>query len=572
MQEIQAPGNGVSVKGDMALKACPAKPEKWNCGECVYWKTPKCPWLDDAKKGLLKRSDAACGDFFPIKRVRSTVENEFFNKDGVFQPVWFAEYLLREYHWRTMKDTKVVWVWNPVKGVYTPQGEVLIHREMTRLLGDNLRKRYMNDVVFKIQGETFHEREIPTEFVSCKNGLLNVLSDHFGEYVPDFFIVCSIPVEYDATADCPKIKHFLKDVVGEEQLPVIQELLGYCLLQNYRYPKAMMLVGEGQNGKSTLLNLFVKFLGEDNVSHASLQSLCNNRFASADLHQKLANIHADIPQQALKYTGMFKQLTGNDRIRSERKHQDSFRFRNHAKLFFSTNKVPETSDDTLAFFERWIIISCNNTFLPGQNRDPHILDKITTPEELSGLLNWALKGLRRLREKGEFTESLASEERRKRYIHASNTALAFIEERLETTNNPEDVICKNELYKYYVTWCKKQNLPPKRQAELTKEMKRQLPKADDIIAKDRNRKSYRAWRYLKKKLSTLSTPPILFGQKQEDSRTIIGSTVDNVDKPPQDKVVGECVMCGNPVKNGELTWLGGKPCHVRCSPERGKHD
>jgi len=99
-------------------------------------------------------------------------------------------------------------------------------------------------------------------------------------------------------------------------------------------------------------------------------------------------------------------LVGNDLIGAEVKFGKHFTFENHVKLVFSANKIPETEDDTDAFFRRWIIIVFPNQFTDDKNAehkaDHSIIDKLTTPEELSGLLNKSLKSLHNLLETNRF--------------------------------------------------------------------------------------------------------------------------------------------------------------------------
>jgi putative DNA primase/helicase len=137
---------------------------------------------------------------------------------------------------------------------------------------------------------------------------------------------------------------------------------------------------------------------------------------------------------------------------AEEKFKNIFSFKNHAKLIFSCNTVPESADHTNAFFRRWIIITCPNTFT-GDKCDPVILDKVATPAELSGLLNWALKGLAMLLERGDFSNSATFEELREQYVKASNPAQAFIETCLEPDENAEAIILKDDLYNAYVDYC-----------------------------------------------------------------------------------------------------------------------
>ena len=212
-----------------------------------------------------------------------------------------------------------------------------------------------------------------------------------------------------------------------------------------------MLQGAGRNGKSTLLNLLQAFLGMDNCSNVALTSLCNDRFAKAQLFGKLANIYSDLPSEALKNSADFKALSGGDRITAEHKFQAAFAFTNYAKLIFSCNYVPMTHDLSNAFFDRWIIIRFPNMFT-GEKMNPNLLAKLTTEDELSGLLNLAIRGLKRLLENGGFTYRKSLEEVQDEYERLSNPVAAFLADMCE--EDPEEYAIKDELYNVFKSYCK----------------------------------------------------------------------------------------------------------------------
>ncbi len=78
---------------------------------------------------------------------------------------------------------------------------------------------------------------------------------------------------------------------------------------------------------------------------------------------ELANIFADLPKQPLKYTGVFKMLTGEDEICADRELRDPIYSKNYTKLIFSANKLPEVIDQTYAFWRRWIVVEFPNRSL-----------------------------------------------------------------------------------------------------------------------------------------------------------------------------------------------------------------
>lgn len=382
----------------------------------------------------------------------------FFDEHNKFIPKLLADEIMSEHNFVTMMDNEGIYVY--LDGYYQPLGEVLIKKECKDKLLDEYRKNRVTEVIDYIKASTYAQRrEEPPNLIPLENGVLDLDSNpvELKSYSPDLMFFNKIPVKYNPEADCPNIKKFHQDVTGESgNVAVLEEVLGFCLYRDYFSAKALMLVGGGSNGKSTWLSLAKTFLGHKNVSGRGLQDLEEHRFAKADLHTKLANIYADLPDKALQRTGMFKMLTGRDLIAAEKKFRDSFHFVNYAKLMFSANKVPEAYDDTAAFFRRWIIIVFPNVFI-GEDADPHILDKLTTEKELSGLLNLTLAGLKRLLENGAFSYSKTTEEIKEDYIRKSSPIAAFVMDCLETDS--DTFIVKKELYNVFTEYCRQLSLP-----------------------------------------------------------------------------------------------------------------
>jgi phage/plasmid-associated DNA primase len=103
---------------------------------------------------------------------------------------------------------------------------------------------------------------------------------------------------------------------------------------------------------------------------------------------------------------------------------------NYAKLIFSANQISITPDETDAFFARLIIINFPNQFL-GDSADPYLIQKLTTDEELSGLLEVVLKRLPRVLQKGIYVSDGTIEQNYDKYIQSSNPVRAFVEAALE---------------------------------------------------------------------------------------------------------------------------------------------
>jgi len=388
-------------------------------------------------------------------KIENEAKNDFF-EDGKFQPELLAKRIMDIERFITDYYSKEIFVWR--NGYYQPIGEQVIEEHARTLLGSELRRNRLNETVAYIRASTYTMiREPPPHLINLENGIYDLITGELKPHDPSLHFFNKIPVKYDPNAECPAIQKFLEEITGsKEDAEILIEMVGYCLYRGYPIQKALMLVGDGANGKTTFLSLLTRFLGHENVSNRSLHELETNRFAKASLFGKLANIYDDLPDKALRQTGTFKMLTGGAPIEAEKKFRNSFTFINYAKLIFSANKVPEATDDTDAFFRRWIIITFPNKF-EGENCDPHLIEKLTKPEELSGLLNLALQALRRLLEQGRFSHSKTTDEIREDYIRKSDPLAAFVMDCLE--QDMESWILKKDLYNIFTAYCRMHKLP-----------------------------------------------------------------------------------------------------------------
>ena len=149
--------------------------------------------------------------------------------------------------------------------------------------------------------------------INVKNGLYNVLEDTLAAHNPDYCSTVQLGVTYNKDAKCPRFLQFLKESMGGdmEQVALIQEMLGYFLIPVNSAQKCFVIVGVGGAGKSVLLRVLNDILlGKKNVSNVSWQAL-NERFKTAELFGKLANIFADLPTKYIDDNGIFKALVGS---------------------------------------------------------------------------------------------------------------------------------------------------------------------------------------------------------------------------------------------------------------------
>jgi len=371
-------------------------------------------------------------------------------------------------------------------GYYHPGGENRIREMVDDYLDDysSIRRKNEDEDYIKYKNSVKRESlEPPTYLINVANGIYNMKKDVLEKHSPDFFFLNQIPVEYHEDAECPRIKKFVNEVVYKEYVDVVQEIAGYLMYRHYKYHKAFLFYGGGRNGKSTLLRLLRNFIGEKNVSDDSLTNLLENRFSTANIYGKLANMGGEISGKALNDTSQFKHLCGDDNIRAEKKFSGSFTFRNYAKLIFNSNHIPYSKfDKSLAYFQRWIIIVFPETFSPEDKRtDPDIEEKITTKKELEGFLLWSLAGLRRLLKNDRFSYKDDEDEETvgERYELLAKPEMRFIKDFLMVSEGND--LISDGVYDKYLDWADNRNYPKQAKKVFSRAVKKYMHDKENKI-------------------------------------------------------------------------------------------
>jgi len=369
---------------------------------------------------------------------------QYFEKTGnggkKFQPRWLADDIEEDYKFKKIKDSEELYVF--VDGYYQEKGQQIIREEAERRLQDEFRDRRVREVIAIIESRNYIKRQDfrpPKRKINLKNGVYDLETDQLEEHRPSYFFTHKIETRYDPTKDCPNINQFLEDVVRtEKEVKTLREIAGYMLLPDYSIPKAFMLLGKGNNGKSRYLDLLRHVIGDMNVTEKGLQDL-DGRFGTHELQGKIGCIDDDLSSNKISEdaAGTMKKLTGGSRIGAEVKYGGHYNFYNYAKLVFSANELPRTSDDTDGFYRRWILVEFPYKFM--ENPDPEqemqkqgkpkkkLMEEITRKDELEGFLWWAIEALKDVLENDEFTHAPTTQESREKWREYSVPLVKFIQ-------------------------------------------------------------------------------------------------------------------------------------------------
>lgn len=380
-------------------------------------------------------------------------------------------------------------------GVYKPVDELMVEN----MVRENMLPRYtrlsqITDATGQLKMQVLKEfRELNTNpyIINVQNGLYNVLEDTLRAHSRDYLSTVQLQVNYRPDATCPRFIQYLHESVADDQIPLIQEMLGYFLIPVNHAQKAFVIVGRGSTGKSQLLLLINDILlGRENVSNVTWQAL-NERFKIAELFGKLANIFADLPSKNIDDNGIFKALMGEDFLTVEKKNKDPFSFQSYARMLFSCNSIPRNYGDKSEGFYRKLIIMRFDNVVPENKKDRHLQDKFRA--EADGIFLFALEGLKRLL-KNEFTfsETQSNIEELEKYREESNSVLSFVHEWCETDTAFETA--SMDLYNKYREYCDVCGLSPYAQKRFSQELENNftnLKKGKDTLGQRRTWKGIR---------------------------------------------------------------------------------
>lgn len=377
----------------------------------------------------------------------------------------------------TLEDNEEIYAYNG--GYYEPYGEHIIKNLVEQFLDEESNEHRKNEVVGHIRDKNYQDRSIfnpPLNLINFKNGVYDLNTGKLLPHSPEYYFITEIPVNYDPDAGYEEFEKFLKQICSvhhvkerPEIVDTLQEYMGYCFYRAYPYKSYVVLDGSGDNGKTTWMDILLSMVGEKNNTSVSLQELNTRPFTKSQLFGMLTNISDDLPKKGLVYSGVIKQVTGNSSIWADIKnHPKGINFIPYAKPVYACNELPPVTDYTDAFFARQLQITLLNKYLVKGSpeidnetvfeRDDTIYERLTTPEKLSGMVNYALEGLKRLREQGHFTidKHRTTEEKRETWIRKTNPTHAFITDEIET-GNEDWCITVDDFFDEVVAFCERNN-------------------------------------------------------------------------------------------------------------------
>lgn len=314
-----------------------------------------------------------------------------------FKPI--AKKILEKHPIWTIRENKSMWIYDgsPGKYFFVPNAETYIGEICVHSDAYNVRSFY-SGLLFTIKQMTWIEIdkfESGPNYINLKNGVYDIVDDKILDPGPKYKFKNNLGIEYNASALCPIFEAMVKSMTKtQEDCDLIQRWFGYQLFRGSRLEKKSLFIhGPPDVGKSTLLWVLQKINGEGGYTTHSLRDISNDiKYYIADLYGKSANINSDMSAIGPKDVSLFKQLTGGDKITARKIRGMPFKFDNQAKLTFACNYFPYIKESIVldkAFWNRIMAITVQKGY---DQEDKYIKDKLCN--ELPGILNWAIKGLK----------------------------------------------------------------------------------------------------------------------------------------------------------------------------------
>ena len=291
----------------------------------------------------------------------------------------------------------------------------------------------------------------PSGLLNLRNGVLNLDTMMLLPHSKEYGFTYRLDYDYDPDALCPKFDRFMDEVTldSKELSKVLMEFFGYCISNmECDHDKALILTGEGANGKSTLLDIISEVVGTENISGLAAEELKMDT-KRVLIKDKLFNICDETPKKAFLDGSVFKNMVSGGLQTARQLYKQACVYKNRTKLIFTCNTLPISGDPTDGMFRRLIIVPFDAYFGKAR-RDPFIAKKIVE-DERPGILMRIISGYKRVKRNG-FSESIIVEEMVDQYKEDSDSVLWWQRDRIEMTNLDEDKLTLVDMYQDYKSY------------------------------------------------------------------------------------------------------------------------
>jgi len=305
----------------------------------------------------------------------------------------------------------------------------------------------------------FEDMGLNEDEVLLKDGkVLNLDSKELRDIEKDEYALNSINVSYNPDAESDGLKEFIEDTIdNEKMINTLQEYIGYTLTwPSNDFEKILLILGGTDTGKSTLINIIEEMYGEATITKLSFPQIGGDRaFNVSSLKDSVLNIDTDMEDQDIKRKSRVKKVVSKEEIFVEDKGVDGYNMTSYANHLVTSNNAPDDRGATDAYYNRFLTLTATSR-IPEEHKDRQLAERLKSEENLQWLLNWAVEGLERLKERNDFSYNPSEYETKKQWDRFGNSVQKFISDQVTKDRNEGRNVRTTDLYECYELWIDEQ--------------------------------------------------------------------------------------------------------------------
>jgi P4 family phage/plasmid primase-like protien len=422
-----------------------------------FWKQIDRAKIKEQKEQKLKKID------YPEKIAEEILKEKFDNGRHLVHAINQQFYSYKKTHWETLKDNVVT------KLIYESALALKLKHKANYEAASKVKSAHTALIAktTKPHNDVFNFAGRIKPIINCANGEIHIDVNRgvyeFRKHSPESYLLYCLSVSYDPNVKCPIWDNTIKGIFNkckdpENVIRHLYEMFGYVIQPQKNIPSWFLWLGGGNNGKSMVIKILETLVGSHAILPKSIQELANtgqSNHAIASLVGKLITVDDDADIEKTLPSSTLKKLAESQLWESNPKHKDTFNFRSSVTPIVLFNGWPRIRDITQGMLRKIFVFPFNRQFVTGVDEDKTLRSKIEKTE-LSGLLNHALRGLKRLRLRGHFDPPIDCIEAKNEWLQRSNVFLDWLHTRC--TLKKDSWTSVEKLYDSYLTWANQNQL------------------------------------------------------------------------------------------------------------------
>ena len=393
-----------------------------------------------------------------------TVARHFFDKKNV---IVFGD---RYYHykkgvWNVASDEIIqAWIKTEFFKLYNEPLSISGVREVTSHVSGFTNEKYRNQI---LEVSKVKKRNV----INTKSGMLNIDTMEVVPYSMDAFQFHKLAFNYNPEYSCGEMYKFLdssmnfnpdelttKDAMQEyeDTINFIQEWFGYSLINSNPYEKALIMVGDGGNGKGVLMNIWKYILTKYNYSNVDIKYI-NDGSQTFMTRNKLVNFSADLASGQQLDTGIIKSAVSGEEVVVNEKYKVQETVKFTAKIVIACNDLPFVKNTGNSVLRRFHILKFDRVF-KDHERDINLFSKLK--DESHDIFSWAVDGLIRLMDRGYFVPPIKCKKSVMEFVDNNDSVVMWMDEDGIKNNNRNSRTKTTALFAAYAEYCRLSNIHP----------------------------------------------------------------------------------------------------------------